>query len=88
MQQAYEDNFEKAIIISGDSDLIPSINQVKSLYPNKLIGVVVPFGRSAVDIKNACDFHRKMKRINIESSLLPAKVQIGCNTVHCPPEWT
>ena len=47
--------FDKAFIISGDSDLIPSIRAVKESFPGKEIGVIVPIGRSAIDLKNNCE---------------------------------
>lgn len=39
---AYEDNYDTAILISGDSDLIPPINTVHKLFKNKRIVVAFP----------------------------------------------
>ncbi|MDP2944811.1 MAG: hypothetical protein Q8N86_00415, partial [Atribacterota bacterium] len=56
-----QDKFDKAYIISGDSDLIPSVEAVKALFPHKQIGVIIPIGRRAELLKLKCDFHMKIK---------------------------
>ncbi|GAJ06134.1 unnamed protein product, partial [marine sediment metagenome] len=52
---AIQDKFDKAYIISGDSDLIPSIEAVKILFPHKQIGVTIPIGRRAELLKQKCE---------------------------------
>ena len=44
---AVADSWDKAVVISGDSDLIPAVEAVKKTYPNKQVGVVIPIGRRA-----------------------------------------
>ena len=43
---AVQNDYDTAIIISGDSDLIPSIEAIKTIFPVKKFGVVIPIGRS------------------------------------------
>lgn len=43
-QEAILGNYDKAFIISGDSDLLPAIRAVKQIFPTKQIGVVIPIG--------------------------------------------
>lgn len=84
-----EDKSDKAIIISGDSDLIPSISAVRNTFPHKKIGVVIPIGRRADALKQACDFHMKMKEKHLKSSLFEKEINLGKNEkLICPPEWT
>ncbi len=84
-----EDKYDKAIIISGDSDLIPSINAVRKTFPNKQIGVIIPIGRRAEALKQACDFYMKMKKKHLSSAILEYKIKINNNEfIVCPPEWT
>ena len=49
-ESAIRDEFDKAIIISGDTDLIPAIKSLKALYPTKRIGSVIPIGWQAKEL--------------------------------------
>jgi len=85
---AIENKFEKAYILSGDSDLIPSVKAVKKLFPTKLIGVIIPIGRNAEELKNICDFHMKIKEKHLVSSLLPNPLVIDPSMIlKCPDAW-
>lgn len=85
---AIEDKYDTAIIISGDSDLIPSISAVRKTFPTKKIGVVIPIGRRAELLKQTCDFHIKMKEKHLRSSLFVREIDIGNNQkLICPPNW-
>jgi hypothetical protein len=44
------DQYDRAVIISGDTDLIPAIKAVRSTFPQKQIGVMIPIGKSSEDI--------------------------------------
>ena len=59
-QLAIQDRYDNAIIISGDTDLLPAIKAVQSTFPSKQIGVVIPIGRALEDMKKQADFHYKM----------------------------
>lgn len=87
-EEARNDNFDTAVIISGDSDLIPSIQTTKSLFPNKEFGVIIPFNRSADELKNVAHFHMKMKPEHLEHSVFEENVLLNDGTILiCPPNW-
>jgi uncharacterized LabA/DUF88 family protein len=86
-QLAIKDEYDKAIIISGDSDLIPSIEAVKSTFPAKQIGVIIPIGRRAELLKNTCDFYMKMKEKHLNASMLPDEIDIGDGKKIIRPEY-
>lgn len=67
-QGAINNDFDTAIIVSGDTDLIPAIEGLKATFPAKQIGVVIPIGRRSEDLKNVCDFHMKMKEKHLKTS--------------------
>jgi uncharacterized LabA/DUF88 family protein len=86
---AIQDHYVTAIIISGDSDLIPSIQAVKSTFPTKQVGVVIPIGRRAELLKQICDFHIKMKEKHLRTSLFEKEIDLGNNKkLICPAEWS
>jgi hypothetical protein len=39
---AYEDRFDRALLITADSDLAPALNMVKAAFPKKELFVVAP----------------------------------------------
>ena len=83
-----QEKYDKAMIISGDSDLIPSIEAVKSIFPHKKIGVIIPIGRSAEQLKQTCDFHMKMKEKHLKGSMLPDVIDLGeGNKLERPQRW-
>ena len=85
---AIKDKYDKAYIISGDSDLIPSINAVKMTFPHKKIGVIIPIGRRAELLKHTCDFHMKMKEKHLSSSMLPNEIKLKNNQILLrPSSW-
>jgi len=42
LADAFQDRFDTAILVSGDSDLAPPINKIKSLYPEKAVVAAFP----------------------------------------------
>jgi len=87
-QLAVLDRFDAAVIISGDTDLIPAVKAVQATFPGKRVGVVIPIGRASEDLKKHTDFHHRMKEIHLASSRLPYAVNLRDGTVlTCPSTW-
>ncbi len=87
-QLAVQDRYDKAIIISGDTDLLPAIKAVQSTFPGKQIGVVIPIGRASEDLKKQADFHYKMKEKHLQSSRYNDTITLkDGTTLSCPPTW-
>ncbi len=87
-QLAFQDRYDKAIIVSGDTDLLPAVRAVRSTFPGKQIGLVIPIGRASEDFKKQVDFHYKMKESHLKLSLYDEKLTLSDGTVlTCPPSW-
>jgi uncharacterized LabA/DUF88 family protein len=87
-QDALNDSYDIAIIVSGDSDLIPAIEAAKSQFPDKQYGVVIPYNRKAEEIKHAADFHIKMKERHLDSCRFPESIPLpDGRTITCPASW-
>jgi uncharacterized LabA/DUF88 family protein len=85
---AIQDIYDTAIIVSGDSDLIPSLSAVRAMFPQKRIGVIIPIGRASESLKQTANFHMKMRQYHLQTSLFPEIVNLGQNqTVTCPITW-
>jgi uncharacterized LabA/DUF88 family protein len=87
-QLAVQDVYDKAIIISGDTDLLPSMKAVQVTFPTKTIGVVIPIGRASEDFKKNADFHFKMKEKQLQASRFLDIITLpDGGTLQCPPSW-
>jgi uncharacterized LabA/DUF88 family protein len=85
---AFENRYDTAYIISGDSDLIPSIHTVQNNFPNKKICIITPIGRSSIELKQIADMHMKIKEKHLITSLFPKEIvfQNG-EKIICPSTW-
>jgi uncharacterized LabA/DUF88 family protein len=87
-QLAVQDKYDKAIIISGDSDLLPSIKAVQATFPAKQIGVIIPIGRATEELIQQADFHYRMKEKHLSSSRYPNVITLRDGMIlACPSKW-
>lgn len=86
--QAINHTYDKAIIISGDTDLIPAIQTVQHNFPEKQIGVVIPIGKASENMKRTANFYYKMKDKHLQACLLDDPVNCADGGIlQCPPTW-
>jgi hypothetical protein len=75
---AFADLYDRALLVSGDSDLVPAVKMVLSEFPSKQIRVIAPLGRGySMDLYRAAGGGKsckKMKQIHLERSLFPREV--------------
>ena len=75
---AFVDTYDCALLVSGDSDLVPAVRMVLRDFPKKEVRVIAPIGRGySMDLYNAAGGRkhcRKMKSIHMERSLFPHEV--------------
>jgi uncharacterized LabA/DUF88 family protein len=87
-QTAINNSWDTALIISGDSDLIPAIEAIKKIFPQKQIGIVIPIGRRAEELKQIATFHKKIKQKHLQSSQLPDSLTVlPYGTLTRPSSW-
>lgn len=82
---AIQDRYEKAIIISGDTDLLPAVKAVRSIFLGKQIGLVIPVGRASEDFKKQVDFHYKMREHHLVKSQFPDPITLSDSTTLARP---
>lgn len=82
---AFKGTYDRALLISGDSDLVPAAKMVLHEFPNKTVRVVMPVGRRySLDLYNAVGGKRhckKMKQIHLERSLLLCEIRDSLGNV-------
>lgn len=75
LQHAFQNRFDRALIVSRDSDLVPAAKAFKEMYPNKELYVVAPLcAGHSTEMLGFCDGKRKMKLAQLDGSLLPRTV--------------
>jgi len=81
--------FDKAIVISGDSDLVPAIEMSTALNPSLQFLNIVPIGRTSAELSRAPNTKQeKMAVQDLIASRLPNVVQLqGGGQINCPNEW-
>lgn len=79
LADAFDDIFDRAIIISGDSDLVPVLTMVHTRFPTKGLLVAPPPGRyaGARDLRQQASSQMEITKGRIARNLLPAEVSGG-----------
>ena len=78
------------IIVSADSDIIPSVELIREINPAHKIFVYFPPLRHSVSLSNSCDSKRKLSdfKARFNQSMLPDSVTLLNGTVvNRPVNW-
>jgi uncharacterized LabA/DUF88 family protein len=68
---AFQNEYDTAILVTNDTDLIPAIKMVKINFPQKKIGVLFPIDRWSSELNQVADFFRKTQKKNLSKSQFP-----------------
>ena len=81
--------YDKAIIVSGDSDLLPALEMAHAEVPEISFVNVVPIGRTSQELSRpSFVVQRRMNEIDLKNSRLPDVLQLRSGrALHCPQEW-
>ncbi len=80
---AYRGGYDRALVVSGDSDLTPAVALVRARFPTKQVKILTPPGRPSTGglVKASGQPASKIRRIHVERSLLPRQVLDTAGTV-------
>ncbi len=88
LTDAFLDRFDSAMIISGDSDLVPPIDAVRTHFPNKSIVVAFPPDRRSLNLQTVAEAVIQIWPRTIKLCQLPDQVKKADGTLlNRPPEW-
>lgn len=85
-KEALANSYDTAIIMTNDTDLVPAIEGLKSVYPWKKVGVLFPIDRWAKELTDVCDFWRKVEKKDLSKSQFPNQVLIPINVILTRPK--
>jgi hypothetical protein len=75
LNDAYKGRYEKAYLVTRDSDLMPAVRMVRAEFPNKeIVAVAPPFMGHSNDLIRVCQSKKKITPTQIWSCLLPQRV--------------
>lgn len=85
---AFTDKFDTAILISGDSDLVPPIKAVHQQFPDKAISVFFPPERHNNTVAIAAKGSMILGRKKLMSNQFPNEIKKADGFIlHKPTEW-
>lgn len=91
IDDAYQDKFDHAIIVSGDSDLVPPIYLLKKRFPEKKVTVYVPARDrtrgAATALRSAADKNATLPNALLKRALLPTEIRDGLEVITKPDSW-
>ena len=86
LRDAVLDNFDRALIVSRDSDLVPAARAMKELFPDKELKVVAPFRAGhSTEMLSVCDGKHKIQEKHHQRYLLPATLTSADGTLITRP---
>jgi uncharacterized LabA/DUF88 family protein len=74
LSDAYQNKFDVAVIMSGDSDLVPPIKAIRRLFPEKHILACFPPKRTSKEIKSVTNGQIHIHESDLKNSQLPNEV--------------
>ena len=88
LDDAYDDHFDTAMVISADSDLTPAIESVRRRFPQKTLLVASPPQRWSSELRRAANATTRIANKNIRSNRLPDPVIApDGRQLLAPPGW-
>ena len=87
LSDAYDDKFDRALIISGDGDLVPPIRKVASM--GKRVTVAFPPRRISYKLRDVANDSLIIGRGNLSKGRFPQTVRKPNGfELTCPVKWT
>jgi hypothetical protein len=93
---AYEDRYDRALLVSRDSDLAPAVRHMTARFPQKTVIVVAPpelkhSGELVLALPNTkrSRYLKSIKRVHLERALLPREVTDAAGNIVAvrPPKY-
>lgn len=92
LRLGFQDCFDSAYLVSGDSDFIPLMESFFELFPRKRFVVAFPYNRSNKQVEKIVrangGFIRHIRESDIRKSLFDKVIALTDESrIVCPPEW-
>lgn len=85
---AFTNKFDMALLVGGDTDIVPAIKMVKRHFPNKRIEAWFPPSRKNQAVADVCDDEQSITGVHLAAAVMPDEVQNSNGiTIRRPTEW-
>lgn len=74
MADAFDDAFDTALVISGDSDLTTPIQRIRERYPSKRVIIAFPPKRHSSELKRVANGHLTIGEDKLRASQFPEQL--------------
>lgn len=89
LTDAFRDQYDTAILVSGDSDLVPPVRAVHEHFPNKKVVVAFPPDRYTASVAHNAKGSYQLGRKTLKDAQLPETIiQPNGYILQRPGEWT
>lgn len=78
---------DTAVLVTGDTDLVPAIRAAKRMYPDRLVGVAFPFMRHNAELRAVADYAFNIGQRDVQRAQLPVQIQVDGAIISKPPTW-
>ena len=86
IEDAYENEYECAILISNDTDLKTPLLRVKR-KSKKTVGVISPYITTHIDLQKSSHFHKTISIEALKQCQFPETMKDAKGKFFCPPKW-
>ena len=88
VSDGYLNKYHTALLVSGDIDLVPCIETVRSQFPNKRVIVAFPPKRSCDELRRVAHGYIHVTEQILKKSLLPEQIETPVGHIlERPTEW-
>lgn len=88
LTDAFADNFDYALLISADSDLVPPVRTICSLFSHKKVIVAFPPGRASKNLGKSSNITMHLRKSLLKKSQFPDTViKPGGYELKRPQKW-
>jgi len=88
ISDSYQDKYDTALIVTGDIDLLPSIEKVRAEFSNKRVIIVFPPMRATDELRRVANGYLHINEGLLKGSQLPDEiVKTGGYVLKRPIEW-
>ena len=87
LNATYQHQFDKLLLLTADSDLMPAIKTIKKYFPNKKSHIILPVNAKSEDLKNNSDQTSQIKMPQLNLSLFPDTVHLKSDIISKPEGW-
>lgn len=85
---AFTNEFDMALLVGGDTDIVPAIKMVRRHFPSKRIEAWFPPSRKNQAVTDVCDDEGQVNHDHLKAAVMPDQIEVAPGvTVHRPATW-